>query len=260
MRRVGECIQSDRPPMRPFDWRRAAPARKFHVERNLQITLHYDRIRPSVGDGPRPILEGRTMAREAVATAAEVWRIAEEIAQAGAVPTVQAVRDRLGGGSFSTLSPLLKQWKEEREAAKAPPPVEIPAEVAEVMREATGRIWASADAVARQRIQSAEMSASERVAAAEAERDEIAEEVRRLERENVEIRDLYRQEADARHALELASAQHAGAMAALQSLMDSARSREAALSEELAELRRKVAEKKPQEPKRQREPKADKVS
>lgn len=194
------------------------------------------------------------MAREAVATAAEVWRVAEEIAQAGGVPTVQAVRDRLGGGSFSTLSPLLKQWKEEREAAKAPPAVEIPAEVAEVMREATARIWASAEAVARQRIQAAEMSASERVAAAEAEREEIAEEVRRLEREVLEIRDLYRLELEAKHGLELASAQHAGAMAALQTVVESARVREAELLRELENLRRPVPAQEPKAKPRRKAP------
>lgn len=47
----------------------------------------------------------------------DVSKAATAIADAGATPTVDRVRERLGTGSKSTIAPLLKQWKSSHEAS-----------------------------------------------------------------------------------------------------------------------------------------------
>jgi chromosome segregation ATPase len=47
---------------------------------------------------------------------AAVAAVAESIEQQGQEPSVRAVRDQLGGGSNTTVTPLLRQWKEARAA------------------------------------------------------------------------------------------------------------------------------------------------
>ncbi len=51
-------------------------------------------------------------------TQEEIFRIADEIDAAGQNPTLSAVRKALGGGSFTTISSAMGEWK-VRKAAKA---------------------------------------------------------------------------------------------------------------------------------------------
>src|SRR5690606_40605394 len=46
----------------------------------------------------------------------EIIDAAEQLVAEGVNPSMQAVRERLGGGSFATISPVLREWKENREA------------------------------------------------------------------------------------------------------------------------------------------------
>ena len=48
----------------------------------------------------------------------DIIRAAEELERNGISPTMAAVRDHLGGGSFATISPVLRGWKESRKAAQ----------------------------------------------------------------------------------------------------------------------------------------------
>lgn len=44
-------------------------------------------------------------------TKAAVFKAADEIAAEGGTPTFASVRQRVGGGSYSTIGKLLKEWK-----------------------------------------------------------------------------------------------------------------------------------------------------
>ena len=52
------------------------------------------------------------MARPGV-TAYEISQAAASLVEEGINPTVERVRQRLGGGSNGTIAPLLKQWKQQ---------------------------------------------------------------------------------------------------------------------------------------------------
>lgn len=43
-----------------------------------------------------------------------IFDICNQFAEQGIKPTLTRVRNELGGGSFSTINPLLRQWKEDR--------------------------------------------------------------------------------------------------------------------------------------------------
>jgi chromosome segregation ATPase len=60
----------------------------------------------------------KIMARTGV-TYDDVAKAADTLQEAGIEPTVDRVRERLGTGSKSTLAPLLKRWKEQRDVAVA---------------------------------------------------------------------------------------------------------------------------------------------
>ena len=44
----------------------------------------------------------------------EIWAAADELAGEGEVPTLQAVRERLGRGSFGKITPVMAEWRERQ--------------------------------------------------------------------------------------------------------------------------------------------------
>jgi hypothetical protein len=55
------------------------------------------------------------MARHGV-TPAEIFSAADQLKQAGQLPTVEAVRRQLGSGSYSTINTHLRTWREKNQA------------------------------------------------------------------------------------------------------------------------------------------------
>ena len=80
------------------------------------------------------------MARKKSITQEHVNQICTTIAGEGEEPTLSTVRERLGGkGSFATIQPLLKNWKEEsKENADLPP---IPEKMEEIAQFAVNECW-----------------------------------------------------------------------------------------------------------------------
>jgi DNA-binding transcriptional regulator GbsR (MarR family) len=95
--------------------------------------------------------------------------------------TVNAVIG-LTGGSFSTVGPMVKHWKEEQATQVAPLP-EIPESVTKSMYKATADIWAAASTLASEAIERIQNEASEAINKAKAELQEYTGEVSRLENE-----------------------------------------------------------------------------
>ena len=83
-------------------------------------------------------------------TKARVWQAADRFRAAGQRPTLEAVRAAVGG-SYTTLSPLLRQWK-ERQAARRTAAVAPPAALSERVTETGEALWAAALRMATERL------------------------------------------------------------------------------------------------------------
>lgn len=89
-----------------------------------------------------------------MATALEIHAIADQISAKGGTPTLAAVRAALGGGSFTTISEAMKQWKTARQASSVPMREAAPVAVAERMAEVGAEIWSIALGMANDRLAS----------------------------------------------------------------------------------------------------------
>lgn len=77
-----------------------------------------------------------------------VWNAADELDAEGVKPTLNAVRKKLGAGSFTTISDAMTEWK-EKQRQKAQPTVEpLPPEVAALVTSIAGELWSAARAAA----------------------------------------------------------------------------------------------------------------
>ena len=79
------------------------------------------------------------MARQGISKE-QVYEAAAALREEGISPTVQAVRERIGSGSFSTISGHLADWKAEHAAQG---PADIPP-IPEKVQAAFAQIWATA--------------------------------------------------------------------------------------------------------------------
>ncbi len=80
---------------------------------------------------------------------------ADSIEQEGHEPSVRSVRDRLGGGSHTTLMPMLRTWKEAR-AARDESGIEIDPAIGDLMRAQLVKAMAQASSKAELRAKEAE--------------------------------------------------------------------------------------------------------
>jgi chromosome segregation ATPase len=145
-------------------------------------------------------------------TKEQIFSAADELAAAGQKPTLEAIRQRTGG-SYTTISPALNEWKARQATAAAPLREPAPQAVADKLAELGADVWAVALDLANARI------AVEREA---------------LEKARTEM------EADRAEATELAD-RLAGDVETLQSRLASIEAAEAAARGEADELRGHLA-------------------
>jgi chromosome segregation ATPase len=79
-----------------------------------------------------------------------IHQAADALDGEGIKPTLAAVRARLGGGSFTTISAAMASWRASREQAAALPPA--PDEVTARAAALAGEVWAVAAGIAEQRL------------------------------------------------------------------------------------------------------------
>ncbi|RUR51947.1 DNA-binding protein [Vreelandella populi] len=106
-----------------------------------------------------------------------VSAVANGLVEKGERPTLANVRNALGGGSFTTLSPLLKKWKEDQilEAAEAPLVEDAPEEISSEVNAMAARIWQSAISLANTRLAAEREALEQTRQTLEAEKAETAE-------------------------------------------------------------------------------------
>jgi chromosome segregation ATPase len=110
-----------------------------------------------------------------------ILEVAEQLlAQHGAIPTVEMVREALGGGSFSTISPVLREWRNQQRVTHVVAG-DIPPKVREALERATAALWGAFREEIEDRVARAQEAAQKRSEEAEEEREEALQEIARLE-------------------------------------------------------------------------------
>ena len=157
-------------------------------------------------------------------TRKEIYAAADDLAQQGETPTLEAIRQRVGG-SFTTLSPALREWRERRKQLELAAPqsgAELPPALAARLQDFASGLWAAAAQLADQRLQAdREQLAADRQQA-EAAQAEVAATADRLARqvENLQHRcaDLEEQRRTLR--TDLAAARETATQAQAQAAAD----------------------------------------
>ena len=113
-------------------------------------------------------------------TKQDIIDTAEQLASEGFNPSMHAVRERLGSGSFATISPVLREWKEKREATTVAV-LEMPSDIKGALDRFGADLWKAASALATAQFEKLKDESRFSVESANKERDEALEEIERLE-------------------------------------------------------------------------------
>lgn len=172
-------------------------------------------------------------------TKEQIIQTAEALLVEGVNPSMAAVRERLGGGSFATISPVLRDWK-ERHRSEAIAAQEAPAEAIAAGQRAALAIWREAMQQAAVRIEDTERHAAEFIQEAKNERDEALNEVERLEQQLESLRAQVETERQARITAEQCAMTLAAEKAAEVARLDEVRFQVGLLETSLADYRRQL--------------------
>ena len=112
----------------------------------------------------------------------DIINAAEALERDGEKVTMETVRQFLSGGSFATISPVLREWKENRKISSAIV-IDIPVELKKAAERMEYEFWKVASGLANERITTVQAKADAKVEEAQAERDETLKEIDRLETE-----------------------------------------------------------------------------
>jgi len=112
-----------------------------------------------------------------------IFQICDDMNEKGQKPTLDRVRQALGGGSFTTIQPILREWKDKRSEKPASAQVSVPDDIRGMLDGLAAQIWAKASAKAGEDLKALKDGMQARLEEAEAERADAAAEVERLEAE-----------------------------------------------------------------------------
>ncbi len=121
------------------------------------------------------------MERKGKVTQGAVNAVCEKLQAAGQNVTVNAVIDNIGG-SFTTVGPMVKAWREEQ-AAQASAVLEMPDAVVLAMQKAAADVWAAASGLAGELVERTRQETGEALTKAKEELAEYSGEITRLETE-----------------------------------------------------------------------------
>ena len=132
-------------------------------------------------------------------TKEQIFQTADQLTAAGESPTLANVRKALGGGSFTTISDAMNEWKAKQQATNAPIREPAPAAVATRLEELGADIWAVALELANARLTSereALETTRQQLETAQQEATELADQL------SVELETLQAQHQQATEALQ----------------------------------------------------------
>ena len=122
------------------------------------------------------------MARQAVATAEGVRQAINSLSQEGLPITIEKIRAKLGGGSFSTISKILNEARPVSGVGPASM-ADMPADLADIGQRAVLSIYKSIQDAATKQIDAINQSSRRQIAAADEFRREAEFEISQLERQ-----------------------------------------------------------------------------
>ena len=119
----------------------------------------------------------------------QIHAVADELEAAGQKPTLAAVRRAVGGGSFTTISEAMGQWRAQR-AARVAAPLHDPAPqaVADRLQELGAEVWSVALGIANERLAAERAALDEMRVKLEAQQQEAAELADQLAAELEEVK------------------------------------------------------------------------
>ena len=95
-------------------------------------------------------------------------------------PTNEQVRERMGKGSLSHISPVMREWRVSRQAEVAAA-LEMPSNLKRAIESALSQVWTSASQLATVKIDTIRQETDTEIHTATGERDEALSEITRLE-------------------------------------------------------------------------------
>ncbi len=127
------------------------------------------------------------MAKQIV-TQEGVNQACESLVAEGIEPSIVAVQERIGGGSYSTVKRYMDEWKKqiEEEGNNIP----IPDVVLKKSSELARAVWVAASTEANQKIATIQDSADKQIHSLKSDLNQAQAEIARLERSEIENNDL----------------------------------------------------------------------
>lgn len=122
------------------------------------------------------------MPKKLIATHEAVATAVESLVAEGLEPTLERVRAKLGGGSYTTINRALAEVVQARQAGNVKA-TDIPADLMEIGQKAVAAVYSAVQKQTMATIEALEVDARRQVESAHAARAEAALEVERLERE-----------------------------------------------------------------------------
>jgi hypothetical protein len=118
----------------------------------------------------------------------QIFAAADAIAADGLTPTLAKVRAALGGGSFTTISEAMTEWKASQQSTTAPLPAPAPQEIAVKLAELGADVWGIALELANAQLAAERGALEASRIELDAARQEAAEAVNKLSAELETVR------------------------------------------------------------------------
>lgn len=103
------------------------------------------------------------------------------VAQGITHPTNAQVLESMGRGSLSHVSPVMRQWRTERQQS-AQAALEMPTALKEILEHAAGQLWKTASTLATEELEQLKQHTQTEIAQTQSERDEALAEIAKLEK------------------------------------------------------------------------------
>lgn len=112
---------------------------------------------------------------------AQVFNAADAISAAGQAPTVASIRTKLGTGSYTTITGMLREWKEQANTQDNNEAFDVPEEITQALGRAAEIVWKAAQDHFKHEIATVKKEAEKHTGQAQAQAAEAFEEINRLE-------------------------------------------------------------------------------
>lgn len=114
---------------------------------------------------------------------ARVHEAADMLVAEGQDPTIDQVREKLGGGSYTPIGNHLKSWRAARRPVLTTVDADLPDELSRMTKEAASAMWHRSNLLASEKIKTVEDAANDRIREAQVDRAALEKEIESLETE-----------------------------------------------------------------------------